>query len=75
MSDSTRQPGQALLCRGCRHWASAAWAMGHPSPCNRFGWVGDKRVSPKLAGDTCSDYEPRSVDVAEEVEKIDAETA
>jgi len=49
-------PGQSPLCRSCRHWSPWSWRQGHPSPCARHGWAGDKRISPKLGDGECSEY-------------------
>ncbi|MFH1266674.1 MAG: hypothetical protein ABIK89_13170 [Planctomycetota bacterium] len=56
-------PGQALLCRTCAHFAAEAWNNGHPSPCRRFRWVDQKHVSPIMVGTAegvaCSDFEEK----------------
>ena len=52
------RPGQALLCRTCVRWSPDAWEAGHPSPCRRFRWNGDKHHAPVLVDGGCSDFEP-----------------
>jgi hypothetical protein len=50
------QPGHARLCRGCIHQGAD---LSHPSPCNRFRWVGERHVKPVLTSDSCSDFEAK----------------
>jgi len=57
-------PGQALVCRGCVHFTPEAWNAGHPSPCLRVRWEGQKHFKPTLGWTRpgrvkCSDFKKR----------------
>lgn len=63
-------PGQAPLCRSCRHWSEPSWSMGLPAPCACVRWIGQHHVSPTLAGGVCSGFEPMPIDVTTEADAI-----
>jgi hypothetical protein len=42
------RPGNASICKTCRHWLQAFWNIGHANPCSKVGWDGPKRLKPGL---------------------------
>jgi hypothetical protein len=57
-------PGQGEVCRDCRHFHPESWQMGHPSPCAKVGWVGQKHAEPSLSEDgrRCDEYDGPETD-------------
>lgn len=51
------RPGCFPQCRGCRHFARAMAASGHPAPCCRQGWEGPQLHVPTITGDGCEEFE------------------
>ena len=55
-------PGQSQLCRTCCHFSFESWNAGHPNPCHRNRWIGQKHFTPALASDgrQCEDFQERA---------------